>query len=467
LDNRIIILEELIRLSEPAIPIWFVTASTWDATRVEIGEAAAKFAEACGFKPKAGRMQLLPDGSGALAGVLFGDSENDDDVFGRLGAGKLGSALPAGDYRFANSPRDPELSALGFQLGLYRYTRFKADESAQPRLTLASEIDAKQIESLAAAVAFGRDLVNTPANVLTPSALEAAAKGLAQTFGAEVETIVGDELLARNFPLIHAVGAAADEAPRLVDMVWGRQDAPKVTLVGKGVVFDTGGLDIKPANGMDLMKKDMGGAATALALARMVIEAELDVRLRVILPIVENAIAAKAMRPSDVIMSRKGLSVEIGNTDAEGRLILADALTYACEEKPELLFDFATLTGAARVALGPDLPPFYTDDDALATSIASHGMAVADPVWRLPLWRPYDSYLESKVADLNNAPGSPFAGSVTAALFLRRFVAGVKRWAHFDVYAWNPKPRAHGAVGGEIQAARALFALLKQNYPRR
>ena len=454
-------------MSESAIPIWFVTASTWGAVRAEIGEVALKFAEASAFKPAVGRLQLLPDATGALAGVLWGESENDDDPFERLGAGKLASALPAGDYRFANSPRSPELAALGFQLGLYRYTRFKTDSSAQPRLILPSEVDAKAIESLSAAVAFGRDLVNTPANVLTPSALEAAATRLAETFGAELETIVGDDLLARNFPLIHAVGAAAHEPPRLVDIVWGRQDAPKVTLVGKGVVFDTGGLDIKPANGMDLMKKDMGGAATALTLARLVMEAELDVRLRVIVPIVENSIAAKAMRPSDVLPSRKGLSVEIGNTDAEGRLILADALALACEETPELLFDFATLTGAARVALGPDLPPFYTDDDALAESIARFGLAAADPVWRLPLWRPYDSYLESKVADLNNAPGSPFAGSVTAALFLRRFVEGVKSWAHFDVYAWNPKPRAHGPLGGEIQAARGLFALLKNRYPRR
>jgi len=454
-------------LSESAIPIWFATASTWDAVRAEIGEVSARFAEACGFKPTAGRLQLLPDATGALAGVLFGESEQDDDVFDRLATGKLGAALPAGDYRFGNAPRRPELAALGFHLGLYRYTRFKADPSEQPRLTLPSGVDGPGVERLAAAVAYGRDLVNTPANVLTPSALEAEATRLAETYGAAVETIVGDDLPTRNFPLIHAVGAAADEPPRLVDIAWGRLDAPKVTLVGKGVVFDTGGLDIKPANGMDLMKKDMGGAATALTLARLVMEAELDVRLRVIVPIVENSIAARAMRPSDVIASRKGLSVEIGNTDAEGRLILADALALACEEPPELLFDFATLTGAARVALGPDLPPFYTDDDALAADIAAHGVAVADPVWRLPLWRPYDSYLESKVADLNNAPGSPFAGSVTAALFLRRFVEGVKSWAHFDVYAWNPKPRAHGPLGGEIQAARGLFDLLKERYPRR
>jgi len=454
-------------LSEPAIPIWFVTATTWDGVRAEIGEVAAKFAQASGFKPSAGRLQLLPDATGALAGALFGEAETDDDPFERLSAGKLASTLPAGDYRFANAPRDPEMAALGFRLGLYRFTRFKTDSSPQPRLIPPAEIDAAALENLAAAVAFGRDLVNTPANVLTPSALQAAATGLAESFGASVETLVGDDLLARNFPLIHAVGAAAEEPPRLVDIVWGRPDAPKVTLVGKGVVFDTGGLDIKPASGMDLMKKDMGGAATALTLARLVMGAELDVRLRVLVPIVENSIAAKAMRPSDVIASRKGLSVEIGNTDAEGRLILADALALACEETPEMLFDFATLTGAARVALGPDLPPFYTDDDALAADIVRHGMAVADPVWRLPLWRPYDSLLESKVADLNNAPGSPFAGSVTAALFLRRFVEGVKGWAHFDLYAWNPKPRAHGPLGGEIQAARALFSLLRTRYSRR
>ena len=263
------------------------------------------------------------------------------------------------------------------------------------------------------------------------------------------------------------MGLAAAEPPRLVDFVWGREDAPKVTLVGKGVVFDFGGLDIKPPNGMELMKKDMGGAATALALARMAMEARLDIRLRVIIPIVENSISASAMRPGDIIRSRNGLTVEIGNTDAEGRLILADALSLAAEEEPDLILDFATLTGAARVALGPDLPPFFTSDEGLASEISRHAAEVSDPVWRLPLWRGYDAMLESKAADLNNAPGSPFAGSVTAALFLRRFVEGAKSWAHFDVYAWNPKPRPHGPQGGEIQAARALFALLAARFHRR
>src|SRR6185437_8149612 len=309
-------------------------------------------------------------------------------------------------------------------------------------------VDFAKATRIAAAVAHGRDLVNLPANALTPSALEAEAVELAERFGAEVRIVMGEDLAA-GFPLIAAVGAAAAEAPRLVDFTWGRADAPKVTLVGKGVVFDTGGLDIKPANGMELMKKDMGGAATALTLARLVMEDRLDVRLRVLLPIVENAISGPAMRPGDIYRSRKGLSVEIGNTDAEGRLILADALTLAAEEAPDLLLDFATLTGAARVALGPDLPPFYTDDEALAAEIGRFAQATCDPLWRLPLWGPYDSMLDSPAADLNNAPSGGFAGSITAALFLRRFAAGAKCWAHFDVYAWNPKARATGPQGGE------------------
>jgi leucyl aminopeptidase len=453
-------------LSETAIPIWFVSAANYASVRERIGEVAARFAEASGFKPTAGRLQLLPDAAGGLAGALFGESEDGDDPCEALGAGKLAASLPAGLYRFANTPRRPELAALGFRLGLYAYDRFRPAPPLGPRLAPVAGLDNEGIERVAGAINAGRDLVNAPANLLTPSALEAEARRFADSCGAEIVSIVGDELLARNFPLIHAVGAAAAEAPRLVDIRWGRADATKVTLVGKGVVFDTGGLDIKPSAGMDLMKKDMGGAATALTLARLVVEAGLDVRLRVLLPIVENSISAKAMRPSDVLMSRKGLSVEIGNTDAEGRLILADALAYACEESPDLLIDFATLTGAARVALGPDLPPFYTDDEALAVDIAAHGGAVADPAWRMPLWPPYDSLLESKVADLNNAPGGPFAGSVTAALFLKRFVSGALSWAHFDIYAWNPKPRAHGPIGGEIQAARALFSLLCARWPR-
>ena len=400
--------------------------------------------------------------------MLFGVDAANAPTRDPFGPGKLATSLPEGVYRFANPPQDADLAALGFLLALYRYDRFKADPAPQPRLVAPDGVDALRIQRIAAAIAYGRDLVNTPANALGPHALEQEVVKLAEHFDASVSMVRGDELLADNFPLIHAVGRAAAEEPRIIHFSRGRADAPKVALIGKGVTFDTGGLDIKPASGMELMKKDMGGAATALTLARLIMEAGLDVRLKVVIPIVENAISAPAMRPGDVLMSRKGLSVEIGNTDAEGRLILADALALADEDAPDLMFDFATLTGAARVALGPDLAPFYTDDDALAGSIAHHAARARDPLWRMPLWRPYDAMIEGTVADISNSgSGAGMAGSITAALFLRRFVEKAKAWAHFDVYAWNPKPRAHGPMGGEIQAARALFELLCERYPKR
>jgi leucyl aminopeptidase len=451
-----------------ATPVWLVSAENWPTVKSAIGAAAAAFAEHCGFQPKAGRMQLLPGEAGALAGVLFGVDEANAPTRDPFAPGKLATSLPEGAYRFANAPHDADLAALGFLLALYRYDRFKANKAPKPSLVASEEVDAVRIQRIAEAIAYGRDLVNAPANVLGPNALEQEAVKLAERFDASVTVVRGDELIGANFPLIHAVGRAAAEGPRLVDFSWGREDAPKVSIIGKGVTFDTGGLDIKPASGMELMKKDMGGAATALTLARMIMEAGLDLRLRTLIPIVENAISAPAMRPGDVIVSRKGISVEVGNTDAEGRMILADALALADEDAPELMFDFATLTGAARVALGPDLPPFYTDDDALAALIARHSVRVRDPVWRLPLWRPYDAMIEGSVADISNSgSGAGMAGSITAALFLRRFVEKTKAWAHFDVYAWNPKPRAHAPAGGEIQAARALFELLSERYPRR
>jgi leucyl aminopeptidase len=451
-----------------AIPVWFVDADTWPTVKASIGGPAAAFAERCGFKPKAGALQLLPGEGGALAGVLFGTDAPDAPSRDPLAAGKLATTLPEGVYRFANVPPDPGLAALGFLLGLYRYARFKAVSAPSPQLVAPEGVDAARVERIVAAVGFGRDLVNAPANLLGPAALEREAVQLAEGFGARVVVTRGDDLIAANFPLVHAVGRAAAEAPRIVDFAWGREDAPKVTLVGKGVTFDTGGLDIKPAAGMEIMKKDMGGAATALTLARLVMESGLDLRLRVVIPIVENAISGPAMRPGDVIVSRKGLAVEVGNTDAEGRLILADALALADEDAPELMFDFATLTGAARVALGPDLPPFYTDDDALAASIAGYARRAHDPLWRLPLWRPYDAMIDGTVGDLSNSgTGAGMAGSITAALFLRRFVEKAKAWAHFDVYAWNPKPRPHGPAGGEVQAARGLFDLLSERYPKR
>jgi leucyl aminopeptidase len=290
---------------------------------------------------------------------------------------------------------------------------------------------------------------------------------LADKHGSGCNIVCGDDLLAQNFPLLHAVGRAAAEPPRIVDFSFGSADAPKVTLVGKGVCFDTGGLDIKPSAGMLIMKKDMGGAATALALASMIMEAKLPLRLRVIIPIVENAIAGNAFRPGDVYRSRKGLTVEIGNTDAEGRLILADALALADEEAPDLVFDFATLTGAARVALGPDLPPMYTDDDGLAAACLEYSRKVHDPVWRMPLWTPYDKQLDGKISDVVNVSPGPFAGSITAALFLRRFIERAKAWVHFDVYAWNPKTLPGRPEGGEVQVARLLFSMLADGYAQR
>ena len=451
-----------------ATPVWFVSAENWETVKSSIGAGAATFSERCGFKPKAGRLQLLPGEAGALAGVLFGVEAANAPTRDPLGPGKLATSLPEGVYRFANPPQDADLAALGFLLALYRYDRFKADPAPQPGLVAPDGVDALRIQRIAAAIGYGRDLVNTPANALGPHALEQEVVKLAEHFDASVSMVRGDQLLPDNFPLIHAVGRAAAEEPRIVHFSCGREDAPKVALIGKGVTFDTGGLDIKPASGMELMKKDMGGAATALTLARLIMEAGLDLRLKVVIPIVENAISASAMRPGDVLISRKGLSVEIGNTDAEGRLILADALALADEDAPDLMFDFATLTGAARVALGPDLPPFYTDDDALAGSIVDRAARARDPLWRMPLWRPYDAMIEGTIADISNSgSGAGMAGSITAALFLRRFVEKAKAWAHFDVYAWNPKPRAHGPMGGEIQAARALFELLCDRYPRR
>ena len=430
-----------------------------------IGPAATAFAERCGFKPKAGRIQFLPGDGGALAGVLFGVDGESAPMRDPFAAGKLATSLPEGVYRFANPPRDADLAALGFLLALYRYDRFKADSAPQaparrsrwPRLGAArAHRGGGRLRTRPCQCAGGRTRARAAGGQARRAVRRPRPDGPRR------------RALAANFPLIHVVGRAAAEEPRIVDFSSGRKDAPKVALIGKRVTFDTGGLDIKPASGMELMKKDMGGAATALTLARLVTEDGLDLRLRVVIPIVENAISAPAMRPGDVLISRKGLSVEVGNTDAEGRLILADALALADEDAPELMLDFATLTGAARVALGPDLPPFYTDDEALAGSIAAHAARVRDPVWRMPLWSPYDAMIEGTVGDISNSgSGGGMAGSITAALFLRRFVDKAKAWAHFDVYAWNPKPRAHGPAGGEIQTARGLFELLKERYPRR
>jgi len=445
-----------------AVPIWFVTAATYADVRARLDAEARAFADAAGFEPKAGRHLLLP-GKGGLGGVLFG-IEATDDVKDLFLPGRLPQLLPDGVYRFANEPHDARLGALAMALGSYRFTRYRKSDGHEIKLELSQSLDRDALAHIAEAVTLARDLINTPANDMGPVDLEAAARKLAASHSAEIRSIVGDDLLAQNFPLIHAVGRAAapTAAPRLIDMTWGDGKHPRVTLVGKGVCFDTGGLDIKPDSGMLNMKKDMGGAATALALAHMIMARGLKVRLRVLIPAVENSIAGDSFRPRDIYTSRKGISVEIGNTDAEGRLILADALALADEEEPELIADFATLTGAARVALGPDMPAFFTDDDALASELMGCAASENDPLWRLPLWRPYEAMLESKVADINNVGGGQ-AGAITAALFMRRFVSA-KSWLHFDLFAWSPSAKPGRPEGGDCQAARALYALLAARY---
>src|SRR3982751_1512605 len=356
------------------------------------------------------------------------------------------------------------LATLAFALGTYRFGRYRKNEGPDVSLVPSDGIDATDIARMAEAAALARDLINTPSNDMGPEELAQAAQALATRFGATFNCIVGDDLVKQNFPLIHAVGMASPRAPRLIDLSWGNPAHPKVTLVGKGVCFDTGGLDLKPSSGMLIMKKDMGGAANVLALAQMVMDAKLKLRLRVLIPAVENAVSGNAFRPLDIFRSRKGVTVEIGNTDAEGRLVLADALALACEDKPALLIDLGTLTGAARVALGPDLPPFYTNDEALALDIAVHAKAENDPLWRLPLWPPYDSWLDSKVANINNALSGTFAGSITCALFLQRFVEEAIPWLHVDIYGWTPSAKPARPEGGECQAARAIYTLLSEGY---
>jgi leucyl aminopeptidase len=447
--------------SPAATPIDFVDAESWDAYVSSLTAPQRAYAASCAFEPKPERMLLLPGPDGTATRVLCGVERPDARPRDPFLPGKLGTTLPPGLYRFDRGPADPAAAALAFLLSQYKYARFVTRKAELARLCAPAGVDAGRIARLARAVCFGRDLINTPTNEMGPEALAAAALELAERHGALARVFVGDDLLAENFPLVHAVGKGAAQAPRLVDFVHGPEDGLKVTLVGKGVCFDTGGLDIKPSSAMLLMKKDMGGAAIALALASMLMEGAAPIRLRVILPIVENSVSAPAFRPGDIYRSRKGLSVEIGNTDAEGRLVLADALALASEDQPDLLFDFATLTGAARVALGPDLPPFYTGCDDLAHDIEHHAKAANDPLWRLPLWDPYDSGLDGKISDVVNVTSHGFAGSITAALFLRRFVSDPVRWAHFDAYCWNGATKPGRPEGGDIQVARGLCELIE------
>ena len=430
-----------------------------------------RLAELSGFKARAGEILIVPLPDGQIDQVLLGlgiapkDGHQTDTAPYR----SLAAKLPAGQYSFApaqNSPA-PAAIALAWALGGYGFHRYKSTNAGpSAKLVVADGVDVTEINAIADACTLAKDMVNTPANDMGPVEIETIARDLAKSFGATISVITGDDLLSQNYPAVHAVGRAADpaRAPRMIEMAWGEADHPHICIIGKGVVFDTGGLDMKPSAGMRLMKKDMGGAAHALALAQMIMALGLSLRLSVLVPVVENAISGDAMRPGDVLASRKGLTIEVGNTDAEGRLILADALTRACELSPALTIDMATLTGAARVALGPQVIPFYTPDDTLAAEIAKAAHETADPLWRMPLWDGYRPALDSDIADIKNDPdGWAQAGSVTAALFLQRF-APEGAWVHLDIFAWNPRSRPGFPSGGEAQVIRALLAMIKSRY---
>ncbi len=448
--------------TKDAIPLRLVTPQSWPKTKTAFSAAEQKWAETQGFEGKAGTNLALPSAAGAISMIFVGADERGDG----FSLARLCRQLPQGIYVLEDlSSPNLDHFELAWCLEAYTFDRYKKDDRGVAQLVCRASMDYETTLRSANATFLVRDLINTPANDLGPDELELAAKKLASTHKAKISVTSGAKL-QRGFPLVHEVGKASPRYPRLIDFSWGAQHASKVTLVGKGVCFDTGGLDVKSASGMILMKKDMGGAANVLGLAHMIMDAKLPVRLRVIIPAVENAIAGNAFRPGDVLKSRKGLTVEIGNTDAEGRLVLGDALALADEESPDLLIDMATLTGAARVALGPDLPPFYTTDEDLAVNLAKHASLQKDPLWRLPLWDPYYAYFESSVADMNNSGDTGFAGSITAALFLKRFVEKAKSYVHLDVYGWTPIAKPGSPKGGEAQGIRALFALIAERYKK-
>lgn len=424
--------------------------------------ATAAWLRATGFEAALADLRLIPGADGAVSGAVVGFGQPKARARGRFHLARAAAGLPAGAWHLegALGPAENAEAALAFLLQSYRFDRYRPAKSGAECALLKTPagVDANRLLVMAEGEFLTRDLINTPASDMGPDELEAAFVALAQSFGASTRVVRGDDLLAQNFPMIHAVGRASARAPRLLEMNWGSH-GPHLTLVGKGVCFDTGGLNIKPSSGMLLMKKDMGGAATVLGLAHMIMRLDLPVRLRVLVPAVENVIAGNAQRPKDILTSRKGLTVEVNDTDAEGRLVLADALAYACESPTDAVISMATLTGAARVAVGPDLAPYYCDDEDMVRALEAGAQAGHDPVWRLPFWTPYEHIIEPGIADLDNAPGWGFAGSITAALFLRRFVEG-PRYMHFDIYGHSPADlpaRPKGAVG---QGARAVLGAL-------
>ena len=452
--------------SATARPLFAVAPDQVEAWIDGLTSAQATFVRASGFKASSGQIILLTDEAGEVVAAGAGLGTTKQNRRGRFHLAATRSKLPEGDWILECNLEGDALdeAALGWLLAGYRFNRYAASTPPKACLVAPEGVDAARLEAIAAGEALTRDLINTPASDMGPDELETACKALTTEYGAEMSVIRGEDLLKENFPMVHAVGRASESVPRLIDFTWG--EGPKLTLVGKGVCFDTGGLNLKPGSSMGLMKKDMGGAATVLGLAHMIMATKMPVRLRVLIPAVENSASGNAFRPGDILTSRKGLTVEINNTDAEGRLVLADALSLASDDDPEIIVSMATLTGAARVAVGPDLAPYYTDDEAFAAALEAGAKASRDPVWRLPFWDPYESKIEPGIADLDNAPSGGFAGSITAALFLRRFVQEKDRYCHFDIYGWNPSSAPARPKGGVGMGARALFEALPRMLAR-
>ena len=455
---------EFAKKSDTAIPIHIVETDKLMSISAKLN--IEDWVKANQFDASLGQVLIIPDNNGSIASVLVGWGTKSKRSRGRFHMGAIALKLPKGTYEILSglSGKDLENAHLAWILSTYCFDRYKKKSLLSAKLKASKEINTTRILIEAEGDFITRDLVNTPTNDMGPDALEKAFCNLALKHNAYTQVIKGGDLLKQNFPMIHAVGRASDQEPRLLDMKWGDKNNPKVTLIGKGVCFDTGGLNIKPTSSMGLMKKDMGGAATVLGLAHMIMSLNLNVNLRVIIPAVENSISSNSFRPQDILISRKGMSVEINHTDAEGRLVLADALCLADEDYPDLLICNATLTGAARVALGPDMPPFFTDDEELAIQIQKASLEKNDPLWRLPFWNPYEDLIEPDLADLDNAPKGGFAGAITAALFLRRFVDKSKYFVHFDLIAWSQISKPSQSKGGACQSARAMLSVIEKRY---
>ena len=449
-------------------PIYLAAHGRLERDLAPLSREQRAWLQEMGWQAAQGNIAILPGEDGQIAGAVLGIG----DIVHQGGlaqlAGKAARQLPPGAWRFHEAPENAELACLAWLLGSYSFARYCGDHNRPARhLKVPKGVDRDHVLRVAEGVILGRDLINTPANDMGPEELAEAAARLAGRHGAEFSQIVGDDLLEKNFPLLHAVGRASSRPPRLIELKWGNPDHPRISLAGKGICFDSGGLNLKPGNSMALMKKDMGGAATALSLGMMIMSAGLPVRLHIVIPAADNSISGNAFRPGDVIESRNGISVEIGNTDAEGRLVLADGLALASEKKPDMLICLATLTGAARVALGAELPPLYADDDEIAASLQEISHQICDPLWRMPLWKPYERHLRSKIADINHiSDNGGMGGSITAALFLRRFAQGAGQFIFLDIYGWVPSDRSGKPRGGEPQGARALFEFLRKHYPR-